>query len=178
MTRIYNFIIVLTVLNLAGAAGLWWALGTMQEKKDEETGIRRQLVEESQKAKKLTMLKKTLVLADKEHEKLYPFLFDQSAESQIKFVSQMEALGTSTTGALVDTKSLTLSDTDPKKFTGEFAISGTWPELYQLLRLTEEFPSRIVISRFDIHEDQNDTSVGARWMGSLGIELRSLRKSK
>ena len=168
----------LVALNLLGAGGLWFGHTTMIDKKAEEADVKQQLADESDKTARLGTLKKTLALASVEHEKLLQYMYDQSDESQVNFISRMEQLGTSTTGALVETKSLTLTATEPKIFYGEFALTGKWSEVYHVLRLTEEFPANIVIKRFEVKSATGNSSAELDWTGLLVLDLISLKSGQ
>lgn len=177
--------IILLVLNLLGVGLLWYGYSTMQEKKAQEADLRSQIAEESQKGLKLKVLSETLASAERDREALEKYLFDPSEESQIGLISQMEHLGISTTGALVSMTSLELSTADPKSLHGELAISGTWSQLYYLLRLIEVLPTKVVIGRFAINTtpSTSGTDVPAksgpdRWVGTLSFDFASLRSTQ
>src|SRR5437879_6441881 len=106
ISRILQFMIVLIVLNIAGAAGLWYGYSAIEDNKAKEADLHTQLAEENQKGQKLNSLKETLRLAEADKESLEKYLFDPSEENQIKLLSQMEQLGSTTSGALVTTTSL------------------------------------------------------------------------
>ena len=172
MSRILQFVIVLVVLNISGAGILWYGYTNMQDNKAKEADLRSQLAEENKKGEKLNSLKETLQLAEKDKEALEKYLFDPSEESQIKLISQMEQFGSSTTGALVNTTSLELSGS---KLHGEFAISGTWNQLYYFLRLVEVFPTHIVINRFEVRNANDSKNTYDHFTGTLSLDFVSLR---
>ena len=176
MSRIVQFIIILTALNILGGGFLWYGYSNMQDNKSKEKDLRSQLAEENQKDQKFNALKDTLKIAARDKESLEKYLLDPSEESQIKLISQMEQLGSSTTGTLVNTTSLDLTSGQPKSLHGEFTISGTWSQLYYLLRLIEVFPTRIVIRRFEI-KNNADIMFPARWTGTLSLDFVSLKPS-
>ena len=175
MSRILQFMIVLVVLNVVGVGVLWYGYTSMQENKIKEADLRTQLVKENQKGEMLSSLKETLRLALRHKDSLEKYLFDPSEESQIKLISQVEQLGSSTTGALVNTTSLNLSTA--QKLNGEFTISGTWGQLYYLLRLIEAFPTRIVINRFEVKNGNDTKSELDHWAGTLSLDFVSLKTS-
>ncbi len=174
MKRNFQILAVLAAVVLALGGLLWWSYTHMHEKKAEEVALRSELVEESQKGSKMNAQKRTLALVEADHKELATFLYEQSEESQIKFISQIEGLGTTTTGALVETKSLSLVTAgDSPSFNGEFAISGTWSQVYHTLRLIEEFPTRIEIERFDVKKTDGDS-----WSGTFSLNLLSLKSTE
>jgi Tfp pilus assembly protein PilO len=173
MTRIRNIVIVLLVLDLITLSALWFGYMTMQEKKAEEVSLLKERATEEQKGKKLTTVRRTLDLIDKDYTELQRFLYEPTDEGQIKFLSSIEQLGT-TTGVSVDTKSLVLATQKQKSFQGVFALSGTWGAFYHFLRLIETFPARLIITRFDMRGSQ-DTNT---WTGILNLELTSLLQGK
>ena len=122
-----------------------------------------------QKAKSSRVLKTTLLNIGKEKAELSNYLYDTSDEGQVNFVSQIEQLGTTTTGALVETTSLSLSDETPQSLNGNFSVKGTWPQVFYFLRLLEEFPARLLIKRIDVKGNQND------WNGTVEVSLMSLK---
>ncbi len=174
MKRNYQILAVLFLLVLALGGLLGWSYTIMQEKKTAEIALRTELLEESQKGNKMKAQKRTLALISDNHKELSAFLYEPSEESQIKFLSEIEQLGTTTTGALVETKSLSLTEGESTSFYGEFSISGTWGQVYHVLRLIEEFPSRIVIERFDV---KMGSSVN-EWSGTFSLHLTSLKGTK
>lgn len=172
MSRILQFVIILVVLNIAGAGVLWYGYKNMQDNKTKEAGLRSQLAEENKKGEKMNSLKETLRLAEQDKEALEKYLLDSSEESQIKLISQMEQIGSSTTGALVTTTSLELSGA---KLHGEFAISGTWDQVYYLLRLVELLPTRVVINRFEMRSASDNKNTYDHFAGTLSLDFVSLR---
>jgi hypothetical protein len=60
---------------------------------------------------------------------------------------------------------------------GEFTITGSWTQLYHVLRLVEELPTRVVINQFNVR--RTDMLGGAgnveSWSGSLSLDLTSLK---
>lgn len=186
MSRILQILIVLAVLNVMGAGLLWFEYTSMQDKKVQEADLRNQLAEEIQKNQKLATLKKTLESAEAERVLLEKFLFDPSEESQIALISQMELLGSVTTGALVTTMSLDLTSGDPRSLNGNFTVSGTWGELYHLLQLVESFPTHVVINRFELRLSPEAANPNPllpkssldKWAGSLSASFVSLKSSQ
>lgn len=146
----------------------------MQSKKADESALRKELVLEEERAKNLIALKRKLATVEKEHSELIRFLYDSSDESQINLVSQIEHMGTSTSGAVVETTSLDLSADEKPSLRGSFSIRGTWGQIYHFLRLLEEFPSNMDIVRFDA---RGASSVGI-WTGSISTVLSSLKSTK
>ncbi len=172
MSRILQFLIILVVLNIAGAGILWYGYTNMQDNKTKEGVLRSQIAEENKKGEKMNSLKETLRLAEQDKELLEKYLLDSSEESQIKLISQMEQIGSSTTGALVTTTSLELSGS---KLHGEFQVSGKWSQLYHLLRLVELFPTRVVINRFEIRGSNDNKNTNDHFSGTLSLDFVSLR---
>lgn len=174
MKRNYEILAVLAVVVIALGGLLWWGYTLMHDKKTEEVTLRNELLEESQKGNKMKTQKRTLALVANDYKELVTFLYEPSEESQIKFISEIEQLGTTTTGALVETKSLNLVTTGTSpSFHGEFSVSGTWSQVHHVLRLIEEFPSRIIIERFDVQKTGGDA-----WSGAFSLDLTSLRSTE
>lgn len=174
MKRNYEILAVLSVVVIALGGLLWWSYTLMHDKKAEEVTLRSELLEESQKGNKMKAQKRTLALVANDHKELVTFLYESSEESQIKFISEIEQLGTTTTGALIETKTLNLVTTgESPSFYGEFSVSGTWSQVHHVLRLLEEFPSRIVIERFDVQKTGGDA-----WSGAFSLDLTSLRSTE
>ena len=174
MKRNYEILAVLAVVVIALGGLLWWGYTLMRDKKTEEVTLRSELLEESQKGAKMKTQKRTLALVASDYKELVTFLYEPSEESQIKFLSEIELLGTTTTGALIETKSLNLVTTgDARSFHGEFSVRGTWSQVYHVLRLIEEFPSRIAIERFDVQK-----TGGNEWSGAFSLDLTSLRSTE
>lgn len=175
MRRIFNIVIILSLVDLLGGGLLWYGYTTMQDKKTEEVGIRRSLLEENQKEQKLALLRHSIDLATDDQKKLEKYLFDPRDENQIQFISQMEQLGLKTTGALVETRSL---DRGASAVHGEFSLIGTWSQMYHVLRLIEEIPTHLVISKFNMQHTNNSAAKveGDAWSGGISIDLVSLTK--
>ena len=158
MKRILHILMILLALDAFMAAGLWWGYTVIQSKKDEGSELRKELLLQDQKGRNLIALERT-------------FLYDPSDESQIDFVSRMEQLGSSTTGARIETVSLDLSTDAQPSLRGSFSMSGTWGQMYHFLRLLEEFPSHLTISRFEV----KGSGAGGVWSGTAAIVLDSLK---
>lgn len=175
MKRPLILISILSVISVLGMAGLWYGSATMQEKKDAEKQLRADLLDEGQKWKKLAVLRRSLILAEGNRRDFEKYFYDSSEESQIAFVSKIEQLGTSTTGAIVETRSLDLVQ-KPLSFRGVFTITGSWHQLYHVLRLVEEYPGRIIIDRFNVKEGTPDKDhKEPLWIGTLQVELISIK---
>lgn len=175
MRRTINIIVIVLVVDILCGGALWYGFTTMQEKKTEETQLRKDLLVESQKGEKQSALQHSLELAEGDRKELEKYLFNLSEENQIRFISQMEELGTST-GAVVETRSLDISGS---KVHGEFALKGTWSQLNHVLRLIEQLPTRVVISQFSIQRvgpaDSKVREGSEAWSGSISIDITSLR---
>jgi Tfp pilus assembly protein PilO len=172
MKKSLNILIVLAVLDLALLGALWYGYTSMQDIKTEESDLRAQLAEESQKGQKLKALRDTLAAASKDKEQLERYLVDPSDENQIQLISRIERLAT-TTGVTITTNSFDLVQAKPPALHGEFAVDGSWKQIYRFLRLIEEFPTRVVISRYDIHV-ANQPGKSDHWAGSIVIDFLSL----
>jgi len=175
MKRELRILIVLLVLDILGIGGFWFGYTMMGTKETERTQLQGELIEEKQKTAQSGSLQKTLKQAEKEHGALAQYFYDAREESQIRFVSQIENLGTSTSGALVETKSFELIGGGSPRFHSEIAFSGTWSEAYHFLRLIETFPARVIINRFSASGSTNGTDE-ERWSGSVSIDVVSLKK--
>ena len=169
MRRVINILIVLFLIDVLTAGALWFEYSALAAKKGEETNLRQGLVDESRKSLELAGVRRMVTQATNESSVLGKYFYDPGEESQIKFVSQIESLGTTTSGVLVETRSLDLSSGARPSFHGEFALSGTWPRIYHFLRLIETFPARIVINRFSVSSNDN----GAL-SGTMSLDLVSL----
>lgn len=174
MPRITKIIIIFLLVDIVGAGLLWYGYTGMQDKKTEESGIRKDIAQEVEKGQKMIALRHSIDLAEPDRIALEQYLFDPSDESLIKFISQMEQLGITTTGALVETRSL---DRSGAKVHGEFTITGSWSQLYHLLRIVEEIPTRVAINQFNIRRADVSNGTGSieSWSGSLSIDLVSLK---
>ncbi len=173
MKSLRSVLVLLFALNILGGVGLWFAYNMMSDAKVLETEMRGQLLAESQKNDQLVKLKRTLSAAQKDREELESFLYSTSDEDQIEFISSIEQMGTSSSGALVEATQLELTKVPPPVLRGDFAVRGTWGELFHVLRLIEESPSRINVNRFEVKAGtQSD------WVGVIKIELVSIRDTK
>ena len=178
MKHLIQLLVILAVLNALGLAGLWYGVSVMKNKKDTETQLRASIAEEGQKGNKLAVLRRSLILAEKDRAAFSKYFTDPSEESQINFVTEIEQLGT-TTGAMVKTETFEVSSQEPKSFRATFSLIGSWGELYHTLRLIEEYPGRISIRRFDARQNPPDNDHKLPyWGGSLSMELTSIKSSQ
>ena len=178
MKHLLQLLLTLAVLNAIGLAGLWYGFTIMKEKKGLETTLRADIAEEQQKWKKLAVLRRALVLAENDRAAYAKYFSDPSEENQIKFITEIEGLGT-TTGALVKTEAFDYVRSEPRNFRGTFSLAGSWEELYYMLRLIEEYPGKMVINRFDARENTSSAEQrSANWTGSLAIELMSIKSGE
>ena len=183
MNKTLNILIVLALLNMIGGGLLWYGYAHMQNMKDSESALLTELSGENLKGQKMVALRQTLASAEKERETLEKFLIDPSEENQIKLISQIEKLGT-TTGAFIDTTSFDRTASVPPSLHGNFSIRGKWGELYHFLRLIESYPSRVFIGSYDAHiehEAQKQTlgsSDADVWVGTISIDLISLKPDR
>src|SRR3989338_3888648 len=106
MPRITKIIIIFLLVDIIGGVFLWYGYTSMQDKKAEESELRKEIALENDKGQKMIALRHSVDQAEPDHKALEQYLFDPSDESLIKFISQMEQLGITTTGALVETRSL------------------------------------------------------------------------
>lgn len=180
MPHARNILIVAVIANFIALGLLWYGYTNIQNKKVVETKLQNDIAAEDQKTHQLDMLRETLAGAKRDRGALEKFLFDPGAENQIRFISQMEQLGQPTTGAIVNTTSLDLSTTKQKSLHGEFAISGTWNQLFRLLRLMEELPTHVVINKINISHVDSISGQKAppdTWSGTLGLDIVSLQST-
>jgi hypothetical protein len=173
MKRELRILIVLVVLDLIGLGGLWFGYSTIAIKESKRTQLQSELADEKQKTSQSGSLQKTLKQAEKEHGELAKYFYDTREESQIRFVSEVEKLGTTTSGVLVEMKSFDLSGGGSPRFHSDIVLSGTWPEIYHFLRLIEVFPARVIINRFSAN---TKSVVDGTWSGSVSIDVVSLKK--
>lgn len=175
MSRIIITIIVLVLVDTLTAGLLWYGYTTMQTKKSDEAKQQEELREEATKREKLNALSRSIALAEEDRKLLAKYLFDPSEENQIRFISQMEALGAST-GASVTISSLALSG---NKVHAEFMLKGTWPEIYHTLRLVEELPTRTEVNRFSASRSASGGQENSdEWSGNLSLDIISLRPTQ
>lgn len=178
MKHLTQLLLVLAVVNALGGAGLWYGFTIMKEKKDSEIQLRADIAEEGQKWKKLAVLRRTLVLAEKDRTTFSKYFSDSSEESQIKFINDVEQLG-GVTGVAVKTEAFDFSRQEPKSFHGTFSLTGSWEQLYHMLRLMEEYPGRMVINRFDAKENAPTAEYkNPYWVGALSVELMSIKSTE
>ncbi|HEY9585848.1 MAG TPA: type 4a pilus biogenesis protein PilO [Candidatus Paceibacterota bacterium] len=176
MKDIPRILIVLVVLDMLGLGVLWFGYSTMGTKKEEGIKLRQELADEKQKAVQFVTLGKVLKQIEKESGVLEKYLYSPGEESQINFVSKIEALG-APTGILLGTKSLDLVPGTEPNFHGEFTLKGRWEEIYHFLRLVEEFPARIVVKHFSISAQGQKNVMTVTWNGTMSIDLTSVRNT-
>jgi hypothetical protein len=172
MKTLHSILFVLLAVNILCAVGLWFAYGMMSDAKTKEVKLREQLFAESQKNDQLIGLESALRATKKDREELAQFLYSTSDEDQIKFISRIEQMGTSSSGAIVETTQLELTKTKPPVLRGEFGLKGTWGQLFHVLRLVEESPARTTVNRFEVRGMKD------AWFGVMKIELVSLSNVK
>lgn len=178
MKHLIQLLLVLAVVNALGGAGLWYGFTVMKEKKDSEIQLRADIAEEQQKWKKLAVLRRTLILAEKDRATFSKYFSDQSEESQIKFINEIERLG-DVTGVAIKTEAFDFSRQEPKSFHGTFSLAGSWEQLYHMLRLIEEYPGRMVVNRFDAKESAPTAEHKyPHWTATLSIELMSIKSTE
>jgi Tfp pilus assembly protein PilO len=174
MRRTLNILIVLLILNLIGGGLLWLGYTQIEEGKQTKAALRQELLVENQKGDKLKSLRRTLSLAENDREAMERYLFDPSEENQIKFLSLLEELGLQTTGAAVVTSSFDVSNSDPRTVHTELAVSGSWKELYHLLRLIESLPTHVAVDRYTIMRKEAIGGVDL-WQGGLAFGIMSVK---
>lgn len=177
MKRILNALIILVVLDFLAAGAFWFGYSTVSAKKNEETELRKELADEGKKVAQQATLRRALKQAEKERGALDKYFYDPGEESQINFVAQIEALGTPTSGVLVETNSLALVNGGTPSFRGEFGLKGKWEEMYHFLRLIETFPARLVIGRFSAQSPGGGDPTIAIWSGGVSLDLTSLKSN-
>lgn len=175
MRKTLHILIVLLLLNAATAGGLWFGWNAIHEKKQEETRLRAELSEEDLKGQRLSSLQRTLAAARAEHARILPFLFGKDEESQIKFFSAIEGLGRSTSGAAVEVGTFELIKQDPAVIRVSLAITGSWSEVYHALRLIEEFPAHLAITRLEIKSPEGAPT--EKWSAAVALDLLSVSDS-
>ncbi len=175
MQRTLKILLILLVIDLFGLGAFWLGYTTINQKKEQETELRKELADQEKKVVQQASLRRALKQAEKERVALSKYFYDPGEESQIDFVAEIEALGLPTSGALVQTGSLTLSAGGTPSFRGEFGVKGKWEEVYHFLRLIETFPSRLVIRRFTAQSEGSKEAGVMNWNGSMSLELNSLK---
>ena len=173
MTTTRNILLLLLAFNILGGAGLWYGYNEVHSAKLKETTLREELVEERGKSNQIDQAERVLLATKVDREELAQYLYSTSDEDQIKFISMIEQMGTSTSGAVIETKTLELTKAKPPTLRATFTVKGTWQQVFHILRLIEESPSRISINRFDVRDTK-----GGDWSGDLHLELLSLKEAK
>lgn len=175
MKRLINIIIILSILDVLGVGALWFGYSTILAKQSEEAVLQRDIANERQKTEAFAAARRTAIQAEKEVGVLRKYLYGADEESQIDFVSSIEALGALTSGARIDTKSLELTTGEMPSFHGEFTVKGTWKKVYHFLRLVETFPGHVVINRFAVGSTERENASESAWIGGVSIDLVSLK---
>ncbi len=177
MKKIYNILIILLLLNVAGGALLWFGYGRIQALKTEEATLMLNIAEADQKSRRLVTLRQTLYEAKKERDELASFLVDPREENQIKLIAQIEELGASTTGATVNVTAFNLTTGKEPVIHGDFSFSGQWRSMYHFLSLIESLPTKLIISRFSLQESGQGTPQ-EKWSGVLSVDFVALQSQK
>lgn len=181
MKRTLNILLILLVLDLFGIGALWYGYTSTTDIKANETELMDKLQQEGMKGKKLNELRQTLASVGKQRGELEKFLLDPSDENQIPLLNSFEQLGASTTGLAVDISRFDFVDSPAKAIHAGATLSGSWAQLYYFLRLIEEYPSRIVIDKFDAHIDTPAGSTLGKitqdhWMGNISFAIVGLKQ--
>ena len=181
MKRTLNILVILLVLDLVGVGALWYGYTSTTDIKVNETELMDQLQQEGMKGKKLNELRQTLASVGKQRGEIEKFLIDPRDENLILLLNSFEQLGISTTGLTVDISRFEPLDNPPKMIHADASLSGLWPQLYHFLRLVEEYPSRIVINKFDAHIDTSAGSTASKttqdhWMGNISFDIVGLKQ--
>lgn len=183
MKRTLNILVILLIIDLAGIGGLWYGYTSTIDIKTEESDLIDQLSQEGLKGKKLNELRQTLASVGRQRDELEKFLIDPSDENQIPLLNSFEQLGASTTGLVVSVQRFDVVDSPAKLVHADATLKGTWTQMYRFLRLIEEYPSRVMISKFDTHIDAvGSTEVGKitqdQWGGSISFDLVGIKQLK
>ncbi len=182
MKRTLNILIILLVVDLIGAGGLWYGYSSMVEVKAKESDIVDQLSQEALKGKKLKELRQTISSVGKQRDELERFLIDPSDENQIPLLNSFEQLGASTTGLSVNISRFDLAD-NPKVIHADAGLKGTWVQMFRFLRLIEEYPSRVTISKFDTNMSRDGSAEPGKpaepdqWTGSISFDLVGMKQA-
>lgn len=169
---------ILLSLSALGAAGLWYGYEYVVSMKDRERDLAQKIAIETERAARLQSLKGTFDRASGEKSKLEQYFFDVSEEDWLRFVEEMGSLARAS-GAIVDIT----SDPPPVGATSLAAtikFSGTWSEVYRLLRLIETYPARVTFREFSAQAEgtPRDANRSTSWTGTIKVELLSVRPSK
>lgn len=169
---------VLLLLSTLGATGLWFGHGYIVSMKDRERELMKDIAIETERATRLQSLKGTFDRASEEKVKLEEYFFDISEEDWLRFAEEMGVLARAS-GATTDTSS------DPPSpgatsLSATVKFSGTWDEVYRLLRLLETYPARVVLKEFSAQAEgsSRDAKRSVMWTGTLRVELLSVRPNK
>ena len=183
MKRTLNILVILLVIDLLGGGGLWYGYSFMLEVKAKESNLIDQLNQEALKGKKLNELRQTINSVGKQRDELEKFLIDPSDENQIPLLNSFEQLGASTTGLSVDISRFDLGE-NPKIIHADAGLKGTWGQMFYFLRLIEEYPSRVMINKFDtninrsIAVEPGKPALPDQWSGSISFDLVGIKQTK
>lgn len=180
MNRSIKILALLVLLDIVGVGILWYGYTYVSKQKLAETELLDQLRDEKVKNQKLAAISKTLSSVEMQRHELDQFLIESSDENQIQLITALEKLGATTTGAIVDTSRFEPSAGAVPMLHGDLSITGSWSQVYHFLRLMEEYPSRLIIGRFEVHRDESQTvsqgkPVGEKWAGAISIDFASLK---
>lgn len=173
MSRTLNIFVILLVLDLAAAGVLWFEYSKLETMKAKETALRGEIADETKKAAEAANTRRMFHQAKKESEGLAKYFFDAGEESQIRFVTELETLGASTSGAEIKVRSFNYIPGSAPAFRGDLEIDGSWSDIYYYLRLIETYPARVVINRFSVSAVKN-----ADWAGAMNLDIMGIREKK
>jgi hypothetical protein len=170
--------VILLILVSAGMAGLWFGYGYLTSLKDEETKLKQDIAVESIRSTRLLSLKGTFDRASAEKEKIDGYFFSVTEEDWLRFAREMEKLREAS--GLGGEMTVSEFSRDAKLFSETITFTGTFDEVYRLLKLIENYPSRIVVKSFGAKMDgqARDSSASSIWTGTVSFDLTSVRQQK
>jgi len=168
MIPIRAIFLALLALDLAGVGALWYGSVAIQKMKNEEVVLMQELLSEDQEKQRAVGLRKVLASTEANRKVLAQYIFKPTDEDQIRFITNIEQFGTSTSGAVIET--VGLNSAKPGILSGDFSIKGSWAQVYHAIRLIEEFPARVVITKIETREDGS-----GQWSGTIKLDLLSLQ---
>lgn len=170
MRPVLKQLIVLLIIDITCGAALWYGYMLAADKKAAERELRAELVAEKEKNLQLSSMQKMLVQAKDRRQKLDQYLYSGSDLGQIKFLSELERLGRSVPGITLEVGTFEYAKTNPPSFNATVALVGPYSAIYQALRLFEEYPTNIVITRMEIRRQENVNNAG-QWTATIAFSM-------
>jgi hypothetical protein len=178
MRRSLIILVVLFITVCVGAGAIWFGYGYLLALKEDKIRLVKEVTQMNYRIERLKSLKSTYDRALAEQEKLNSYFLRANEEDWIRFATEMVEIAR-LSGASVETSIGELSK-DAKSFTEEFKYTGTWDEVYRLLRLAETYPARMRVISFTagLEGSARDAKPTGTWRGSIVVEAASVRSVK